>query len=70
MIRVNSILNNSENKIDWSRNDFYMNKKEKVVYIFNILKSRKKEKKYLRKKYNKIISRVHNMDCLLKKIKA
>ena len=48
----------------------YMNKKEKVVYIFNILKSRKKEKKYLRKKYNKIISRVHNMDCLLKKIKA
>lgn len=45
-------------------------KKEKIVYIFNILKSRKKEKKYLRKKYNKIISRVHNMDCLLKKIKA
>ncbi len=42
----------------------------KVVYIFNILKSRKKEKKYLRKKFNKIISRVHNMDCLLKKIKA
>ena len=42
----------------------------KVVYIFNILKSRKKEKKYLRKKYNKVISRVHNMDCLLKKIKA
>lgn len=46
------------------------NKKDKVVYIFNILKSRKKEKKYLRKKYNKVISRVHNMDCLLKKIKA
>ncbi len=45
-------------------------KERKVVYIFNILKSRKKEKKYLRKKYNKVISRVHNMDCLLKKIKA
>ncbi len=43
---------------------------QKVVYIFSILKSRKKEKKYLRKKFNKVISRVHNMDCLLKKIKA
>jgi hypothetical protein len=42
----------------------------KTVYIFKILKSRKKEKKYLRKKYNNIVSRVHNMDCLLKKIKA
>lgn len=39
-------------------------------YPFSILKSRKKEKKYLRKKFNTIISRVHNMDCLLKKIKA
>ena len=43
---------------------------EKSYYPFSILKSRKKEKKYLRKKYNTIISRVHNMDCLLKKIKA
>jgi hypothetical protein len=42
----------------------------RVIYIFNILKSRKKEKKYLRKRYNSVISRVHNMDCLLKKIKA
>ena len=42
----------------------------KIVYYFNILKSRKKEKKYLRKKFNNVISRVHNMDCLLKKIKA
>jgi hypothetical protein len=42
----------------------------KIVYIFKILKSRKKEKKYLRKKFNKVVSRVHNMDCLLKKIKA
>ena len=39
-------------------------------YPFSILKSRKKEKKYLRHKFNTIISRVHNMDCLLKKIKA
>ncbi len=59
------IVCNSENKYE-----SLFNKKEKIVYIFNILKSRKKEKKYLRKKYNKIISRVHNMDCLLKKIKA
>lgn len=61
----NSLHCNSENKYE-----SLFNKKEKIVYIFNILKSRKKEKKYLRKKYNKIISRVHNMDCLLKKIKA
>ena len=40
------------------------------IYPFSILKSRKKEKKYLRHKFNTIISRVHNMDCLLKKIKA
>lgn len=44
--------------------------KNTINYVFNILKSRKKEKKYLRKKFNKIISRVHNTDCLLKKIKA
>lgn len=56
----------SENKYENINN----NRNKKIVYIFNILKSRKKEKKYLRKKYNKIISRVHNMDCLLKKIKA
>lgn len=56
--------------VDYKNESPYFNKKEKTVYIFNILKSRKKEKKYLRKKYNKIISRVHNMDCLLKKIKA
>lgn len=43
---------------------------ERSYYPFSILKSRKKEKKYLRKKYNTVISRVHNMDCLLKKIKA
>ena len=43
---------------------------EKSFYPFSILKSRKKEKKYLRKKFNTVISRVHNMDCLLKKIKA
>lgn len=43
---------------------------EKVVYPFFIVKSRKKDKKILRKKYNTVISRVHNMDCLLKKIKA
>lgn len=61
----NAFVCNSENKYE-----SLFNKKEKIVYIFNILKSRKKEKKYLRKKYNKIISRVHNMDCLLKKIKA
>ena len=36
-------------------------------YPFSILKSRKKEKKYLRHKFNTIISRVYNMDCLLKK---
>jgi c-di-AMP phosphodiesterase-like protein len=63
--KQNAFVCNSENKYD----SLY-NKKEKIVYIFNILKSRKKEKKYLRKRYNKIISRVHNMDCLLKKIKA
>jgi len=54
----------------YHKDSLFYNKKDKLVYIFNILKSRKKEKKYLRKKYNKIISRVHNMDCLLKKIKA
>ena len=43
---------------------------EQSLYPFSILKSRKKEKKYLRKKFNTIMSRVHNMDCLLKKIKA
>lgn len=43
---------------------------ERSYYPFSILKSRKKEKKYLRKKFNTVISRVHNMDCLLKKIKA
>lgn len=32
--------------------------------------SRKKDKKKLRKKLNKVNSRVHNTDCLLKKIKA
>jgi hypothetical protein len=56
-------------KIEAQRDGFPVRQK-KVVYIFNILKSRKKEKKYLRKKFNKIITRVHNMDCLLKKIKA
>lgn len=61
----NAFVCNSESKYE-----SLFNKKDKIVYIFNILKSRKKEKKYLRKKYNKIISRVHNMDCLLKKIKA
>lgn len=39
-------------------------------YIFNTVTSRKKEKKSIKTKMNKIISRVHNMDCLLKKIKA
>jgi hypothetical protein len=34
------------------------------------MKSREKDKKKLRLKVNKIISRVHNTDCLLKKIKA
>jgi hypothetical protein len=60
LIRLETIaqLNKSSNKAS--------NKK----YLFNILKSRKKDKKQLRKKYNKIVSRVHNMDCLLKKIKA
>lgn len=43
---------------------------EQSLYPFSILKSRKKEKKYLRKKFNTVMSRVHNMDCLLKKIKA
>jgi len=42
----------------------------KYKYIFTITRSRKKEKKSVHKKINKIISRVHNMDCLLKKIKA
>ena len=43
---------------------------QQSLYPFSILKSRKKEKKYLRKKFNTVMSRVHNMDCLLKKIKA
>jgi len=34
------------------------------------MQSRKKEKKKIRNKINKIVSRVHNTDCLLKKIKA
>lgn len=73
MKNINDSLNKTSNFCSFrnkSEYNSYMNKKERVVYIFNILKSRKKEKKYLRKKYNKIISRVHNMDCLLKKIKA
>lgn len=41
-----------------------------IIYPFFIVKSRKKDKKILRKKFNTVISRVHNMDCLLKKIKA
>jgi len=39
-------------------------------YIFNTVNSRKKDKKSLKSRMNRIISRVHNMDCLLKKIKA
>ena len=39
-------------------------------YIFRTISSRKKEKKSIKMKMNRIISRVHNMDCLLKKIKA
>ena len=48
----------------------YTTEDNNQFYPFSILKSRKKEKKYLRHKFNTIISRVHNMDCLLKKIKA
>ena len=51
-------------------NSFPMFSQEQSLYPFSILKSRKKEKKYLRKKFNTVMSRVHNMDCLLKKIKA
>jgi hypothetical protein len=32
--------------------------------------SRRKDKKKIRTKINKVVSRVHNTDCLLKKIKA
>ena len=39
-------------------------------YIFKTISSRKKEKKHIKSRLNNIISRVHNMDCLLKKIKA
>lgn len=42
----------------------------KVSYPFYTMQSRKKEKKKIRAKINKIVSRVHNTDCLLKKIKA
>jgi len=41
-----------------------------VRYPFYTMQSRKKEKKKIRAKVNKIVSRVHNTDCLLKKIKA
>jgi len=42
----------------------------KVIYPFSTMQSRKKEKKKIRAKINKVVSRVHNTDCLLKKIKA
>jgi len=42
----------------------------KIQYPFYTMQSRKKEKKKIRAKINKIVSRVHNTDCLLKKIKA
>jgi hypothetical protein len=42
----------------------------KTQYPFYTMQSRKKEKKKIRAKINKIVSRVHNTDCLLKKIKA
>jgi len=44
--------------------------KSKNGYPFYTMQSRKKEKKKIRTKINKIVSRVHNTDCLLKKIKA
>jgi hypothetical protein len=51
-------------------NNFDKNIECAPKYKFSITRSRKKEKKFIHKKINKIISRVHNMDCLLKKIKA
>lgn len=80
-IILGNFINNgifNQIQMNWSKwtakKNIKRNKKdshpEKMIYIFTILKSRKKEKKYLRKKFNKVISRVHNMDCLLKKIKA
>jgi len=41
-----------------------------IKYPFHTMQSRKKDKKKIRNKINKIASRVHNTDCLLKKIKA
>jgi len=41
-----------------------------ISYPFYTMHSRKKEKKNLRVRMNKVVSRVHNTDCLLKKIKA
>jgi hypothetical protein len=78
-IPVKIILTNNENNLnnlseysDETSNtkNHFISSKRKIDYIFHIMKSRKKEKKYLRKKFNKIVSRVHNTDCLLKKIKA
>ena len=64
--------NNNNNFISLSSNSTLNTSsfEENFNYPFSILKSRKKEKKFLRKKFNTISSRVHNMDCLLKKIKA
>ena len=41
-----------------------------INYPFHTMRSREKDKKNLRLKVNKIPTRVHNTDCLLKKIKA
>ena len=59
-----------EQSISNTTTSSYTTEDNNQFYPFSILKSRKKEKKYLRHKFNTIISRVHNMDCLLKKIKA
>jgi hypothetical protein len=48
-------------------NDTRKEKQDNIKYIFRIIRSKKRQ---VGRRINKIISRVHNNDCMLKKIKA
>lgn len=65
---LNSLLEDKE-KNSTKTNDTQKDS-EKTIYPFYIIKSRKKDKKILRKKITNVVSRAHNIDCLMKKIKA